>query len=121
MTESKKLWGGRFTGKSDETFAEFNNSFRFDLRLFGADVRASIGHALGLKNAGVLNEKAKSKTEMMIVCKQGAIISSLLLFNERLVYWSEGANRSVSVNITPVVRGVSIIRADVGVFPRVMS
>ena len=27
----QNLWGGRFTGKTDETFAEFNRSFDFDL------------------------------------------------------------------------------------------
>lgn len=54
MTETKNLWGGRFTQKPDETFAEFNNSFRFDRRLFQADVRASIAHAGALKIAGVL-------------------------------------------------------------------
>ena len=32
MSESKKLWGGRFEGKTDPGFAEFNNSFRFDRR-----------------------------------------------------------------------------------------
>ncbi len=53
MTNSEKLWGGRFTGKSDETFAEFNRSFGFDIRLFEADVRASIAHANGLQGAGV--------------------------------------------------------------------
>ena len=55
MTESKNLWGGRFTEKPDETFAEFNNSFRFDKRLFAADVRASIAHANGLWRAGILS------------------------------------------------------------------
>ena len=57
MTNSEKLWGGRFTGKPDETFAEFNRSFGFDIRLFEADVRASIAHAYGLEGAGVLTEK----------------------------------------------------------------
>ncbi len=56
MTDTKNLWGGRFTEKPDETFAEFNNSFRFDRRLFSADVQASIGHANGLVKAGVLTE-----------------------------------------------------------------
>ena len=56
MTESKNLWGGRFTGSPDETFVEFNNSFNFDKRLFGADVRASIAHANGLMTAGVLSQ-----------------------------------------------------------------
>ena len=50
------LWGGRFSQKSDETFARFNNSFNFDKRLFFADVRASIAHAQGLKNAKILTE-----------------------------------------------------------------
>ena len=55
MTKSGQLWGGRFTEKTDETFAEFNDSFRFDRRLFPADVRASIAHANGIAKAGVLN------------------------------------------------------------------
>lgn len=54
MTKSGQLWGGRFTEKPDETFAEFNDSFRFDRRLFVADVSASIAHANGLANAGVI-------------------------------------------------------------------
>ena len=54
MTKSGQLWGGRFAEKPHETFAEFNDSFRFDRRLFAADVRASIAHANGLGGAGVL-------------------------------------------------------------------
>jgi argininosuccinate lyase len=54
MTQTKNLWGGRFTEGADATFAEFNNSFKFDRRLFGADVRASIAHCDGLFHAGVL-------------------------------------------------------------------
>src|SRR5215510_12731777 len=54
MDESKKLWGGRFTGKTDPGFAEFNNSFRFDRRLFEADVTASIAYCEALVGAGVL-------------------------------------------------------------------
>ena len=61
MTQTKNLWGGRFTEKPDETFREFNDSFRFDRRLFAADVRASIAHANGLTRAGVLStEEGKS-------------------------------------------------------------
>lgn len=54
MDESKKLWGGRFAGKTDPGFAEFNNSFRFDRRLFEADVTASIAYCEALEGAGVL-------------------------------------------------------------------
>ena len=54
MDESNNLWGGRFTGKTDAGFVEFNRSFKFDRRLFEADVRASIAHCHGLRGAGVL-------------------------------------------------------------------
>ena len=54
MSETKNLWGGRFTGQTDPGFAEFNRSFGFDRRLFAADVRASVAHCNGLLNAGIL-------------------------------------------------------------------
>jgi argininosuccinate lyase len=54
MTDSKKLWGGRFTGQIDPGFARFNRSFGFDRRLFEADVRGSLAHCGGLREAGVL-------------------------------------------------------------------
>ena len=54
MTESKKLWGGRFQGKTDPDFAAFNNSFRFDRRLFEVDVAASVAYCRALEGAGVL-------------------------------------------------------------------
>ena len=53
---STNLWGGRFSEKPDETFRKFNDSFRFDRRLFEADVRASIAHARGLRRGDVLTE-----------------------------------------------------------------
>lgn len=54
MSDGKKLWGGRFEGKMDPQFAEFNNSFRFDRRLFEADVIASMAYCEALNAAGVL-------------------------------------------------------------------
>ena len=64
MSETKNLWGGRFTGGSDAGFAEFNRSFPFDRRLFRADARASIAHAEALHDAGVLtDEEARAITD----------------------------------------------------------
>jgi len=54
MAESKNLWGGRFSGEADKTFADFNRSFNFDRRLLEVDVRASMAHCRGLQGAGVL-------------------------------------------------------------------
>lgn len=55
MNDSEKLWGGRFTEKADETFANFNRSFGFDRRLFWADVSGSIAHANAIAAAGVIS------------------------------------------------------------------
>jgi len=55
MSNNEKLWGGRFTQKPHETFAEFNDSFRFDWRLFAADVRGSMAHARGLQRAELIS------------------------------------------------------------------
>jgi argininosuccinate lyase len=57
MSEKKaKLWGGRFTEEPNEVFREFNDSLRFDCRLFVADVSASIAHANGLGRAEVISD-----------------------------------------------------------------
>ena len=63
MSETKNLWGGRFTGEADARFVEFNRSFGFDRRLFAADARASLAHCEGLRAAGVLTaEEARRIT-----------------------------------------------------------
>ncbi len=72
MTQTKNLWGGRFTGGADETFAEFNNSFKFDRRLFAADIRASVAHCDGLFHAGVLTrlEMERIKNGLITLLKR---------------------------------------------------
>ena len=62
MAEAKNLWGGRFSGKADPGFAAFNNSFRFDQRLFEADVVASIAYCRALAGAGVFTEDESKAT-----------------------------------------------------------
>lgn len=73
MNESKNLWGGRFTGKADARFIEFNRSFGFDRRLFEADVRASLAHGEGLRGAGVLTnvEAERIKSGLQTILKRG--------------------------------------------------
>ena len=64
MSKGKNLWGGRFTGGADPSFAKFNSSFAFDRRLFEVDVRASVAHCNALVAAGVLIvDEASTVTE----------------------------------------------------------
>ncbi|HSE17844.1 MAG TPA: argininosuccinate lyase [Pyrinomonadaceae bacterium] len=71
---SKKLWGGRFAGKIDPGFAEFNNSYRFDRRLFEADVTASIAYCQALENASVITgaEGSQIRAALETILKNGA-------------------------------------------------
>jgi argininosuccinate lyase len=73
MNQSNNLWGGRFTGKADEKFVEFNRSFGFDLRLFAADVRGCAAHCEGLRRAEVLtNEEAdRIQNGLQVILEKG--------------------------------------------------
>lgn len=63
MEKEKNLWGGRFTGESDEKFVAFNRSFGFDWHLFAADIGGSAGHCEGLRKAGILTEKEAAQVQ----------------------------------------------------------
>lgn len=67
------MWGGRFTGKTDPGFAAFNNSFRFDRRLFEADVTASIAYSQALENAKVISvdEGTQIRDALAAILKNG--------------------------------------------------
>jgi len=73
MTKSKNLWGGRFEGKIDPGFAAFNNSFRFDRRLFEVDVAASIAYGTALVDADVItaDEGDQIRTALDTILKSG--------------------------------------------------
>ena len=75
----KNLWGGRFSGKADPGFAKFNNSFRFDRRLFEVDVRASIAYCAALERAGVLPQIEASQISdgLESVRAEGASVKSV--------------------------------------------
>ena len=49
-----QLWGGRFTGKTDQTVYDFNASITFDKRLFKQDIEGSIAHVIMLARQGIL-------------------------------------------------------------------
>jgi argininosuccinate lyase len=51
---TKKLWGGRFTGKTDPLMEAFNASITFDQRLWQVDIQGSQAYARALVGAGLL-------------------------------------------------------------------
>ncbi len=53
-TDSKKLWGGRFTQPTDSEVEKFSASVDFDRRLYRQDIAGSIAHARMLSQVGIL-------------------------------------------------------------------
>jgi len=49
-----KLWGGRFTGKTDEAANSFHSSISFDKRLYKQDITGSMAHAEMLQKQNII-------------------------------------------------------------------
>ncbi|KAF8628461.1 hypothetical protein AX15_003973 [Amanita polypyramis BW_CC] len=73
----QKLWGGRFTGKTDPLMHAFNQSLKYDQRMHGADIKGSIAYAKALAQVGILANEEKDK-----------IIAGLKRIGEE---WEQGA------------------------------
>ncbi len=54
--ESKKAWGGVFSGKTDSRMEKFSESISFDKRLYKQDIAGSIAHARMLAQVGILTQ-----------------------------------------------------------------
>ncbi|PSR94081.1 hypothetical protein PHLCEN_2v4509 [Hermanssonia centrifuga] len=61
LPTKQKLWGGRFTGKTDPLMHEFNQSLRYDKRMHVADIRGSIAYAKALTKVGILTAEEEKK------------------------------------------------------------
>ncbi|EPQ58220.1 argininosuccinate lyase [Gloeophyllum trabeum ATCC 11539] len=57
----QKLWGGRFTGKTDPLMHAFNESLSYDKRMHAADIKGSIAYAKSLTLIGILTKDEEAK------------------------------------------------------------
>ena len=55
-----KLWGGRFTGKTDPVMEQFNLSLDVDKVMWAADVDGSIAYSRALEKASVISAEEGS-------------------------------------------------------------
>lgn len=53
----KKMWGGRFSKKTDLLTDDFNSSISFDQRLYKQDITGSIAHARMLGKQNIIDSK----------------------------------------------------------------
>ncbi len=56
MTNSPKLWAGRFSQETDALVHRFNASLAFDMRLWPHDIRGSVAHVNMLGARGIISE-----------------------------------------------------------------
>jgi argininosuccinate lyase len=54
MSTNDRLWGGRFTGRTDQMMRSFNDSIGFDQRLYAVDIQGSMAYAKALARAGLV-------------------------------------------------------------------
>ncbi|KAF8078053.1 argininosuccinate lyase [Lyophyllum atratum] len=57
----QKLWGGRFTGKTDPLMHAFNQSLKYDQRMYAADIKGSIAYAKSLTRVGILTREEEKR------------------------------------------------------------
>jgi argininosuccinate lyase len=67
MAESSSLWGGRFTGSTNEAVAALSRSIHFDWRLASYDIKGTRAHLLALRAAGYLAEAELVKLDKSLV------------------------------------------------------
>lgn len=67
MAESSSLWGGRFSGETNEAVAALSRSVHFDWRLAPYDIKGTRAHLLGLRAAGYLAEAELAKLDKSLV------------------------------------------------------
>jgi len=63
---AKKLWGGRFTKKTDPLVEEFTKSIDYDYKLAKWDLLGTAIHTLVLKNAGFITNQELAKFKKAI-------------------------------------------------------
>jgi len=55
------LWGGRFAAATGELMRRFNDSIRFDRRMYAVDIRGSIAYAGALAGAGLISAEERDR------------------------------------------------------------
>lgn len=60
--EGAKLWGGRFSGKTDPIMEAFNASIRYDQRMWKEDIAGSVAYVNGVYADLLSRLRAETRT-----------------------------------------------------------
>lgn len=81
MKKVSKLWGGRFTKKTDQLVEEYTASIMFDKELAEEDIQGSLAHVTMLGKCGIVPEEDVEKIKDGLMKVQGMIRRGELEFN----------------------------------------
>jgi hypothetical protein len=95
---TSKLWGGRFTGKTDPVMEKFNNSIGYDQIMWKEDLFGSAKYAQALERCGLLTKEECT-----------AIVNGLQLVGEE---WESGKFVLVSSDEDSYRQRTAIDRID---------
>ncbi|MDD2927324.1 MAG: argininosuccinate lyase [Candidatus Omnitrophica bacterium] len=79
---AKKLWGGRFSKKTDPLVEEFTKSIQYDYKLAKHDVLGSLVHAKILAKAGLISQKEGKIISQGLSTIWGEIKSNKFVFDK---------------------------------------
>jgi argininosuccinate lyase len=77
MSDSSSLWGGRFSGTTNDAVAALSRSIHFDWRLAAYDIKGTRAHLLSLRAAGYLAEAELTKLDKALVELDKRVISGM--------------------------------------------
>lgn len=77
-----KLWGGRFTKKTDKPVENFNESLSFDNRFYKQDIRGSIAHVKMLAKQNILSSEERDKIIEGLLSIESDIDNGVLKFDD---------------------------------------
>jgi argininosuccinate lyase len=79
MSESSSLWGGRFSGSTNDAVAALSRSIHFDWRLAPYDIKGTRAHLLALRAAGYLAEAELVKLDKALAELDKRVISGMFV------------------------------------------
>ncbi|GAB6026464.1 hypothetical protein CHUAL_012659 [Chamberlinius hualienensis] len=60
-SEGPRLWGGRFSSKTDELLDQFGSSIGYDKRMWAADIKGSKAYVKSLQKVGIVSQDDMEK------------------------------------------------------------
>ena len=92
-----KLWGGRFSEDQSVLMKQFNDSFRFDQRLYAVDIQGSQVYTDSLHLAGLLTDAERSSIQQGLEKIEGVKAATASLSAHGLLHLGKGNVRAVNV------------------------